>query len=84
MIPKSRIGIFLLAIIVGLSLFSSKTYASKSIAKISEFKGKVVILSGKKLLKVTQVGQILNEGDRVEFVVTEGQKGPAAADVCVV
>ena len=26
----------------------------------------------------------LNEGDRVEFVVTEGQKGPAAADVCVV
>ena len=26
----------------------------------------------------------LNEGDRVEFVVTQGQKGPAAADVCVV
>ena len=26
----------------------------------------------------------LNEGDRVEFVVTEGQTGPAAADVCVV
>ena len=26
----------------------------------------------------------LNEGDRVEFVVTEGQKGPAAGDVTVV
>jgi CspA family cold shock protein len=26
----------------------------------------------------------LNEGDRVEFVVTQGQKGPAAADVTVV
>ena len=26
----------------------------------------------------------LNEGDRVEFVVTQGQKGPAASDVCVV
>jgi CspA family cold shock protein len=26
----------------------------------------------------------LNEGDRVEFVVTQGQKGPAAADVSVV
>ena len=25
----------------------------------------------------------LNEGDRVEFVVTKGQKGPAAADVKV-
>ena len=26
----------------------------------------------------------LNEGDRVEFVVTQGQKGPAASDVSVV
>ena len=26
----------------------------------------------------------LNEGDRVEFVVTQGQKGPAATDVTVV
>jgi CspA family cold shock protein len=25
----------------------------------------------------------LNEGDRVEFVVTQGQKGPAAGDVTV-
>jgi CspA family cold shock protein len=26
----------------------------------------------------------LNEGDRVEFVVTQGRKGPAASDVSVV
>jgi len=26
----------------------------------------------------------LNEGDRVEFVVVKGQKGPAASDVTVV
>jgi CspA family cold shock protein len=26
----------------------------------------------------------LNEGDRVEFVVTQGQKGPAASDVSVI
>jgi len=26
----------------------------------------------------------LNEGDRVEFMVTQGQKGPAASDVSVV
>ena len=26
----------------------------------------------------------LNEGDSVEFVVTQGQKGPAASDVSVV
>ena len=26
----------------------------------------------------------LNEGDRVEFVVTQGQKGPAASDVNVI
>ncbi len=25
----------------------------------------------------------LNEGDRVEFVVTEGQKGPAAGEVII-
>jgi CspA family cold shock protein len=26
----------------------------------------------------------LNEGDRVEFVVTKGEKGPAASDVTVI
>ena len=26
----------------------------------------------------------LNEGDRVEFVITQGQKGPAASDVTVI
>ena len=26
----------------------------------------------------------LNEGDQVEFVVTQGQKGPAASDVTVI
>jgi len=26
----------------------------------------------------------LNEGDRVEFVVTQGRKGPAASDVSIV
>ncbi len=26
----------------------------------------------------------LNEGDNVEFVITQGQKGPAASDVTVV
>ncbi len=26
----------------------------------------------------------LNEGDRVEFVVTQGQKGPAASNVTVI
>ncbi len=26
----------------------------------------------------------LNEGDRVEFTITQGQKGPAASDVTVV
>ena len=26
----------------------------------------------------------LNEGDRVEFTITQGQKGPAAADVKVI
>lgn len=26
----------------------------------------------------------LNEGDRVEFVITQGQKGPAAGEVTVV
>lgn len=31
----------------------------------------------------TQGFRSLNEGDRVEFVVTQGQKGPSASDVNV-
>jgi CspA family cold shock protein len=31
-----------------------------------------------------EVFKTLNEGDSVEFVVTQGQKGPAASDVTVI
>ena len=37
-----------------------------------------------RLLPGLAAARTLNEGDRVEFVITQGQKGPAASDVTVI
>jgi hypothetical protein len=40
--------------------------AATPVGKISSFSGDVTVLSGKNAYKVTQVGQVLNAGDRVQ------------------
>ena len=66
MFARSKTKFFLLTLIMGLFFISSQALASKPIAKVADFKGEVLIQSDSKILEVTQVGQILNEGDRVQ------------------
>ncbi len=64
--PRFRILIVLLALFMGVFLLAPQTYAAKPIAKISSFKGEAIIMSGTKIIKVTMIGQTLNEGDRIQ------------------
>jgi hypothetical protein len=63
---KSRISVLLLAVAVGVMLLVPPVQAATPVGKISAFSGDVAVLSGKKVLNVTQVGQVLNAGDRVQ------------------
>jgi len=62
-----------LTLFLGLFLLASQAHAAKPIAKISSFKGDVVIVSGKKILKATRTGQPLKTGDRVQTRDGEAQ-----------
>lgn len=54
---------------------------SKGYGFITRESGKDVFVHHSSI--VAEGFRTLNEGDRVEFVVTQGQKGPAASDVRV-
>jgi len=56
-------GLALCAVVLG---FTAMAYAQEPIAKISAFTGEAVIQSEANIVKVTQVGQPLKEGDRVQ------------------
>jgi len=53
------------ALVIGVFFLAPQADASKPIAKLTEFKGEVIILSGKEFIK-TKIGQNLNEGDRIQ------------------
>ena len=56
--------------------------SSKGYGFISQENGEDVFVHYKSI--IGEGYKTLNENDKVEFVVTEGQKGPQAADVQVV
>lgn len=63
---RSRIPFLFLGLFIVMFLFAPQADASKPIAKVSSFKGEVIILSDTKIVRVTIIGQILNEGDRIQ------------------
>ena len=64
---------FIFALFAGLSFCSSQSIAAIPIAKISSFKGEVIIQADTKFRKVTQIGQELNDGDRIQTKQGEAQ-----------
>lgn len=64
--PRSRALLVFLVLCMGIFLLSSQTYAEKPIAKVSSFTGEVFIQSDINVFRVTQIGQILNDGDRIQ------------------
>jgi hypothetical protein len=55
-----------LAVAVGVFLLVPQVQAAVPVGKISSFSGDVNVLSGKKVSKVTQVGQVVYAGDRIQ------------------
>lgn len=63
---RMSVSLFLLITGVGLFVSAHDAAAANAVAKITSFKGEVVILSDTKLTAVTQAGPALNEGDSVQ------------------
>lgn len=66
---KTALIFFVLSVLV---LITSAN-AATPIAKITQFKGEVLILSGEQLFAVTAVGQTINDGDTVQTKNGEAQ-----------
>ena len=64
--PRSKTALILTFLCLGLFAAVASTYAATPIAKITQFKGEVLIVSGEQLSKVTGVGQPINDGDSVQ------------------
>ncbi len=63
---RHRALLVFLILCMGVFLFSSQTYAATPIAKVSSFTGEVLIQSDTNVFRVSQIGQILNDGDRIQ------------------
>jgi hypothetical protein len=64
---RSRALLVFLVLCIGVFLFTSQTYAAASpIAKVSSFTGEALIQSDTNVFRVTKIGQILNDGDRIQ------------------
>ena len=65
-IRRSKILFFPFLFLLTLSLMTLQAIASEPIAKVTKFKGDVVILSGDEFIEVTKVGQPVKEGDIIQ------------------
>ena len=71
--PKLGILCVFLSLCMGVLLCASQTHAAKPIAKISSYKGEVLVQSDTKIITVTQIGLPLNDGDRIQTKQGEAQ-----------
>jgi len=63
---KTRILQLIIFLLMSLFFFCSQIYASQPVAKISQFDGEVILQTGIDIIKVSQVGQILHQDDRIQ------------------
>jgi hypothetical protein len=64
--PRFRKPLIALGLCLVMLLLVPQADASAPIARITAFKGEVLVLSGTEFVKVTQVGVQLNEGDKLQ------------------
>jgi hypothetical protein len=64
--PRSRGLIVFLILCMGIVFLNSQAYAQKPIAKVSSFTGEVFMKSDTNVFRVTQIGQILHDGDFIQ------------------
>ncbi len=63
----------LISLVVAVFLFAAQAHAATPIAKVSRFKGKVIVKSGKKITLVKKVGQVIYDGDVLQTEESEVQ-----------
>lgn len=71
--PRLKTALTLAFFLLGIFALTASTYAATPVAKITQFKGEVLIVSGEQLSKVTSVGQPINDGDAVQTKDGEAQ-----------
>lgn len=64
--PRSKTALVFTFLCLGLFAMVASTHAATPIAKITQFKGEVLVVSGDQLSKMTSVGQPINDGDSVQ------------------
>lgn len=64
--PRFRVPLMVLVLILGALLATPQANAATPVAKLSGFQGEVIIVSDSQLIKVTQPGVTLNEGDSIQ------------------
>ena len=64
--PRFRILVVFSVFFTGLFFLACPTHATIPIAKVSSFTGEVLIQQETTIFRLTQVGQVLNEGDRIQ------------------
>jgi len=66
MCPKFRNLSVLFLLLIGILVNTSQTIASEPIATVTTYKGDVLIQSDTDVYKLNKIGQVLNEGDRIQ------------------
>ena len=66
MSPRFRVLLIFLTLFIVVPLFDSQTHAARPVAQISSFKGEVIIQSDTRIVRVTQIGLTLKDGDRIQ------------------
>lgn len=62
----SKARFFILVLMMGALFVASQASAAVPIGEISSFKGVVILQSGTEFRRVTKVGQVVNQGDRIQ------------------
>jgi len=63
--PRFKVLLFLI-LLISVFFFNQNASAAIPVAKISSLRGEVIVQSDAKIIKVTEVGYVLNAGDRVQ------------------
>jgi hypothetical protein len=71
--PRLKTALILTALFLGFFAMAASTHAATPVAKITQFKGEVLIVSGDQVSKVTGVGQPVHDGDAVQTKDGEAQ-----------
>jgi hypothetical protein len=71
--PRLKTALILAFFFLGIFALAASTQAATPVAKITQFKGEVLIVSGEQVSKVTSVGQPINDGDSVQTKDGEAQ-----------